>query len=232
MQRHTLQHTLMLPLGGGGAQLPLDVLHFLGDGRYLQLAMVSKDWRSLSTQLFPGRKTAVTAVMSAKLLAWARDSGCAFTARSAALAAGAGHLEALQWLRANGCAWDEGVCAAAAKAGHLAVLQWARAQGCPWDIQTCLGAAEEGHVHVLQWAWANGFPWNVAECGPLETWLWYARGGRFETCAAAARSGNLHLLQSMRAAGCSWDAQVRIEAAQHGHQHVLQWAIDNGCPAP
>jgi hypothetical protein len=120
----------MLPLGGGSTRLPLNVLHFLGDGRHLQLATVSKDWRSLYNQLFPSRRTVI--IMSAPLLAWAHNSGCAFTAHTAALAARDGHLEALQWLRANGCAWDARICIAAASGGHQDALQWALDNGCRW----------------------------------------------------------------------------------------------------
>src|SRR6476469_3022876 len=84
---------LMLPLGGG-VRLPLDVLHFLGKGRYLQLATITTAWHSLCTRLFPDRKTAGAAMaVSVSLLAWARDSGYQLTWRTAELIAKCGHLE-------------------------------------------------------------------------------------------------------------------------------------------
>jgi hypothetical protein len=43
----------MLPLGGG-VRLPVDVLEFTGTaGRYLQLALVSRQWRSLYAPAVP-----------------------------------------------------------------------------------------------------------------------------------------------------------------------------------
>jgi hypothetical protein len=76
----------MLPLGGG-RRLPLDVLHLLGRRRYLQLATVSKEWRSLYTQLFPDYTTAAMAMaVTAPLLAWARDNGYEWTVTAPLLA--------------------------------------------------------------------------------------------------------------------------------------------------
>jgi hypothetical protein len=71
--------TLMLPLGGD-RRVPLDVLHYAGRKRYLQLATVSKEWHSLYTRLFSARQTAAAAVVATvPLLAWARDSGYGWT---------------------------------------------------------------------------------------------------------------------------------------------------------
>jgi hypothetical protein len=81
----------MLPLGCG-TRLPLDVLHFLGDG----LALTCHSWRSLYIKLYPDRKTAEAVILvTVPLLAWARDVGYALTARTARLTAQRGQLEAL-----------------------------------------------------------------------------------------------------------------------------------------
>ena len=94
----------------------------LGKGRYLQLALINKHWHSLYTQLYPDCKTAVAAAAATvQLLAWARDCGYVWNARTAFLIAKGGHLEVLQWARANGCPWDAWTCAGSAKRGHLKV---------------------------------------------------------------------------------------------------------------
>jgi hypothetical protein len=207
----------MLPIGGD-RRLPLDVLHLLGGGRHLQLALVSREWRSLYAQLFPGHKTATAVMMAAvPLLAWARDMGLpdrlGFT-RTTQLAAEHGYLGALQWLRANGCPWDgHAICDAAAKIGHLEMLQWARANGSEWGVLVCHCAVQHEHVELLQWAIANGCP------------------GIERVCELAAMYGRLEVLRWARANGYPWDARVRDMAARCSYPHILRWAIDNGCPA-
>jgi hypothetical protein len=107
---------LMLPLGGG-VRLPVDVLEFTGTaGRNLQLASVSRQWRSLYTQLCPDhrRTNVLTVVTTVPLLAWARDNGLPWNERTAESIAARGHLEVLQQARADGCPWDEQVCNVAA----------------------------------------------------------------------------------------------------------------------
>jgi hypothetical protein len=143
---------LMLPLGQG-VRLPVDVLEFTGTaGRYLQLASVSRGWRSLYAQLCPDhRSTFAAAVTALPLLAWARDLGLPWTARTAARIAVGGHLEVLQQARADGCPWDNMVCNAAAAFNHLELLQWAHGNGCPWSERTCEHVALGGHLEVLKW---------------------------------------------------------------------------------
>ena len=81
----------MLPLGAG-VRVPLDVLHFLGTGRYLQLAL-NRTWRRLYMQLFPACETAVTAVVATvSLLAWVRGSGYEWGHSTTYKIAEGGHL--------------------------------------------------------------------------------------------------------------------------------------------
>ena len=96
-----------------------------------------------------------TFVRSVSILAWARENGCLWNARTFNAAAAGGHLEVLQWARANGCPWVEGTCGEAAKGGDLDVLQWAHSNGCPWNEWTCTNAANGGHLEVLLWARAR-----------------------------------------------------------------------------
>ena len=71
-----------------------------------------------------------------------------------------GSVSRLAWAKERGCPWDARTCAHAAWKGHLEVLHWARANGAPWDAMTCRYAALCGHLEVLQWARANGCPWS------------------------------------------------------------------------
>jgi hypothetical protein len=101
-------------------RLPVNVLEFTGTaGRYLQLASVSRGWRSVYTQLCPDhRNTDVAAVITtAPLVAWAHD---------------------------NGVPWNEQTAASIALGARLKVLQQARADGCPWDERVCLPRSSEG----------------------------------------------------------------------------------------
>jgi hypothetical protein len=49
------------------------------------------------------------------------------------------------------CAWDARTAAAAAGGGHLEVLQWACNSGCPVDNTACWAAALGGHLPVMRW---------------------------------------------------------------------------------
>ena len=100
-------------------------------------------------------------VGSVERLAWAKDNGCPWNARTSAIAARSGRVNLLRWAREHGCEWDEVTCEEAAMHGHLEVLKWAREHGCPWvevdeedsnQIRTCCAcAAAGGHLEVLKW---------------------------------------------------------------------------------
>jgi hypothetical protein len=173
-------------------------------------------------------------VGSVERLAWARDNGCPWNARTSALAARNGHVEVLRWAREHGCDWDEMTCEQAAAGGHLEVLKWAREHGCPWeqedvedevdfeDIMNCCAlAAQGGHLEVLKWLRQpeQDCPWN--EC----------------TCACAAYNGHLEVLKWAREHGCPWEEDIEDSnrdccalAAGGGHLDVLKWLRENDCP--
>ena len=75
--------------------------------------------------------------VSVEHLAWARDNGCPWVARTFTHVAMGGDLEVLQWAWELACPWDEQSCACAAMGGRLEVLKWLREHGCPWDESTC-----------------------------------------------------------------------------------------------
>jgi hypothetical protein len=99
-----------------------------------------------------------TIFVSVNLADWAHSSGCPWTWRTCALAAGGGHVEALRYAHENGCPWDSDTCASAAKGGHVEALRYAHENGCPWGSDTCESAAKGGHVEALRYAHENGCP--------------------------------------------------------------------------
>ena len=191
------------------------VLSRLDGGDLAMLALVSRSMRAVVFDRFVfntplGDLKGVAAVRrelgrmsnfvgSVSRLAWAKERGCPWDARTCAHAAWKGHLEVLHWARANGAPWDAMTCRYAALCGHLEVLQWARANGSPWDENTCTYAAKHGHLEVLQWARANGAPWDE------------------NTCRKAAKHGHLEVLQLARANCAPWDKWTCRTAAEGGH---------------
>ena len=87
-----------------------------------------------------------TFVRSVSILAWARENGCLWNARTFNAAAAGGHLEVLQWARANGCSWSKRTCLGAMEDGHVELLQWLRANGCRWTASTRGMAADLGYI--------------------------------------------------------------------------------------
>ena len=67
-------------------------------------------------------------------------------------------------------------------------------------------------MEVLVWAREHGFPWGV-------------------TSINAARGGRLDVLQWAVARGCSLPRGLVASAAEHGHHHIVMWALESGsCP--
>jgi len=175
-------------------------------------------------------------VESIELLAWAKENGCPWVARTCAVIARHGNLQVLRRARGHDCPWDSSTCAAAAEGGHLEVLVWAREHGCPWmldydpdeepfhgddrnDFDCGMLAARGGHLDVLRW---------------LEEHGWFAFGEEY--FAAAAGGGQLEVLRWMRENGAEWYYFHDIPpwdscalAAAGGHLEVLRWLRDEGC---
>ena len=179
---------------------------------------------------------------SAERLAWAKEKGCRWDARTCAITARGGHLEALRWAREQGCEWDELTCRCAADGGHLEVLKWAREHDCPWGSATCHGAFESGHLEVIKWAREHDCPYWPSDDMPCQL---AARGGHLEvlrwarehdcpwtesTCSAAADGGHLEVLKWAREQDCPWCTWTCMLAAQGGHLEVLRWAREHHCP--
>ena len=104
-----------------------------------------------------------------------------WNAKTCAIIAYGGQLDAVQWARANGCDWDACTCSYAAYGGHLEVLQWAKANGCEWDADTCAFAAGGGHLGLLQWARSKPNPHPIPYPNPTPNFNLNGSGARVVT---------------------------------------------------
>ena len=134
-------------------------------------------------------------------------------------AIGGGHVAVLEWLHERDLLEDGHKLTdyAVFECHSPPVLDWLLSHGYPFrpDSLLCY-AASRGHVHILEWAKARGIPVNH----------------RSEFCTAAARRGQLRALQWLRQNDCPWDGRVIEYALENGHEEVVLWARENGCPEP
>jgi hypothetical protein len=139
----------------------------------------------------------------------------------------------------------------AAKGGHLHILKWSLyQQSVPrlklkintGEISVPMTAMEYGHVECVEWFI------NHTNFFGTKHWMFYSKAAQrssidvmellkkhkvpmnWRNCATAATYGQLDALKWLRTNRCQWDEFVVIEAARHKHKHVLEWAIENGCP--
>jgi hypothetical protein len=106
-------------------------------------------------------------VGSVARLAWAKASGCPWSARTSEVVAWGGRLEVLQWAWERECPWGVGTCYEAAQGGHREVLKWAQAHQCPYDKWTPVWATYGGYMEVVRWARARlpvGCQWDNRSC--------------------------------------------------------------------
>ena len=156
-------------------------------------------------------------VESVELLAWAKENGCPWVARTCAVIARHGNLQVLRRARGHDCPWGESTCVAAAGGGHLEVLMWAREHGCPWsedldellddDLDCCALAARGGHLDVLKWLRGHECPFDAYTCAAA------AAGGHWNVLVwvpveRGPRGDRLGLLRSRRAGRVPGRAEV------------------------
>ena len=73
-----------------------------------------------------------------------------------------GSVRLLKWARENNCDWSAGTCSDAALHAHLPALQYLHENGCPWDSKTCHFAAQHKHWDCLKYAVDNKCPeWEI-----------------------------------------------------------------------
>jgi len=80
-------------------------------------------------------------------------------------------------------------------------------------------AAQAGHIHILDWMHNRNTPRLFSG---------------LKVCEAAADGGQLETLKWLRAQEppLPWTKRIFDYALNKGHVHVLEWALDNGCPRP
>src|SRR5206468_2540835 len=86
---------------------------------------------------------------------------------------------------------------------------------CPWDNNTCYNAIK--YPNIFKWCIDNGCPWN-----------------NNLTCTFASLYGSLDILQWARSPqrknNHCWSIEVYYNAIRNGHDTILKWALENGCP--
>lgn len=148
-------------------------------------------------------------------------AGLAATARSSQQAAHSaachGQIALLNWLKEHNLLssdmslWHYATCGCGAEAlGWLCSNGYSSAMG---SRRVAGAAALRGCRNVLLWTRAHGVRWDEI------------------TCMYAAYFGNLPTLQWLRESRCCpWGIKVTHWAREEGHDYVIEWATDNGCP--
>ena len=151
-----------------------------------------------------------------------------------------GSVSRLAWAKERGCPWDARTCAHAAwkgPPGGAAVGARERPSVGRVDLRLCrvegppggaaVGARERLPVEredlLLSRVRRSPRGAEMDACERLPV-------GRVDLQADAAQGGHLEVLQWARANGAPWDAMTCRYAALCGHLEVLQWARANGCP--
>lgn len=119
----------------------------------------------------------------------------------------------LRWLKEQGLLYvDWRVWSAATHKDHVSILDWLCREGYRPHYWVLALAVQEDRRHLILWARDHGI-----ECDNIKA------------CTYAAVHGNLPLLQWLRENNFSWNSCVLSHARQEGHDHVVAWALENGC---
>ena len=176
------------------------------------------------------------------ILEWLVDEdGVKLSSRVTAAAAGGGSLRTLRWLHDHGCPWDSLTSRRAAERGHLAMLEYCHQQGCPVTSDATFMAAKGDHLAALRFLVDRQCPITpsactaAAETGAVDCLKFLlAEGVALDDhfSEGAARGGNLALFQwALSKKTCfQWGSRTTYWAALLGHQDILTYALDQGCP--
>ena len=159
--------------------LDAHLLSRLDDGDRAMLALVSQNMRDVVFTSSFGEVKDLAAVRkelgrvrnfvgSIGRLAWAKERGCPWNAKTFKVIAKGGNVEVAKWFAhhslTQGTQWDVNVvCNSAAFGGHLEMLRWLRTNGAPWTAKALSIAAREGHVAVVEAMVAAGADVNKAD---------------------------------------------------------------------
>jgi hypothetical protein len=214
--------------------LDAHLLSRLDDGDRAMLALVSQNMRDVIFTSSFGEVKDLAAVRtelgrvrnfvgSIGRLAWAKERGCPWNAKTFKVIAKGGNVEVAKWAKERGCPWDvKVVCNSAAFGGHLEMLRWLRTNGAPWTAKALSIAAREGHVAVVEAMVAAGADVNKADKYGV-TPLYFA-----------ALEGHVAVVEALVAARADVNkADVKGEtplyiAARNGHEAVVEALVDAG----
>lgn len=132
------------------------------------------------------------------------------------------------YLRLCGCEWDEDTLEAAFKGGHLETLTSLIRFGCPsLDCESlCDIAIKYDQAPVLGWLRERYSARTVGNY-LYDKWLTVVASGSLEVLKYLR---DLEVKEDGLQEGDGWDPYTCFVAIEEGHIHVLQWAIDAGCP--
>lgn len=177
-------------LSGTVFQHPI-LLEFVGQGRYLQMA-VSKAVARIYVDKFGAITAKDLSYIAAKnghllLLRWTREIGCDWCHVIVLRAVESGHAAVMQWLLDIGEAKPNDSSpfsfAVQAQAPNLHTLEWLYKNKFAWSYYTCMMAARTGWLEGLQFLRAKGCPWNyetrliAVKYGHLDVYKWAHRSG-------------------------------------------------------
>jgi hypothetical protein len=126
------------------------------------------------------------------------------------------------------------------KKGYLHTLEVAASAELPRYDWFASEAAYAGQMSILKWAIQAGFRWRsdtldglVSSFRPPADLLWALENDAPRhgwALDSAASTGQLESLQLLTAAQCRNHTNLYHNAAQNGHLHILQWAMEQGHP--
>jgi hypothetical protein len=192
-----------------------------------------------------------TETVALEMMQLARAHGCPFSSfgKETTHAAAQNHGALLSWLVENGCQRSVLACAMAAKNQHFGLLESMVARDFPMDQGTADGCALHGNLQMLKVVTKEGkdrcgdltFACAV-KSGNLSMVEWMYEKGRGDcgedwwrrrelaNSRFAAERGHLDILKCLRSHGCNWAPGTCRAARRNGHEDLLIWAIEAGCP--
>ena len=192
-----------------------------------------------------------TETVALEMMQLARAHGCPFSSfgKETTHAAAQNHGALMSWLFSQGCAQSVLACQMAAENQHFGLLTWMVAREFPMDQGTADRCALRGNLPMLKIVTKEG----KETCGPLTfacavksgslptvEWMYEKGRGdcgeewwrrlRLANSRFAAERGHLEILKCLRSHGCAWAPGTCRAARRNGHEDLLIWAIEAGCP--
>jgi hypothetical protein len=213
------------------------VLDFVGAGHCLFMALVSREWRLLYSQVADciaegvdddtdegaveitctAKMTLASAAFASKQKArLAHECGLNLAEGTFSLqfiAGKHGDKKVLALLRELRLPFTASVACGAAAAGSLAKLKWLHTEHrCELTSDVADYAAGNGNLAVLKYLQSNGCEFTL------------------DTSYNAAAAGHIHVLEYLVRQFCPWNAEACNAAAAGGHLAAVRWLREHSCP--